>query len=74
MSRKIKEIFVAQKLAQAKSKEWILQQYLNTVYFGGDAYGVAAAAQVYFGLDPSQLSKITPAQAAMIAAMIQSPS
>jgi membrane peptidoglycan carboxypeptidase len=73
-SRKIKEIFVSQKLAQAKSKEWILQQYLNTVYFGGGAYGAAAAAQVYFGLDPSQLSKITPAQAAMIAAMIQSPS
>jgi membrane peptidoglycan carboxypeptidase len=73
-SRKVKEIFVAQKLAQAKSKPWILQQYLNTVYFGGGAYGAAAAAQVYFGLDPSQLSKITPAQAAMIAAMIQSPS
>jgi membrane peptidoglycan carboxypeptidase len=73
-SRKIKEIFVAQKLAQAKSKQWILQQYLNTVYFGGGAYGAAAAAQVYFGLDPSHLSKITPAQAAMIAAMIQSPS
>ncbi len=73
-SRKIKEIFVSQKLAQAKSKEWILQQYLNTVYFGGGAYGAAAAAQVYFGLDPSHLSKITPAQAAMIAAMIQSPS
>jgi len=73
-SRKIKEIFVSQKLAQAKSKEWILQQYLNTVYFGGGAYGAAAAAQVYFGLDPSQLNKITPAQAAMIAAMIQSPS
>ncbi|HET7247482.1 MAG TPA: transglycosylase domain-containing protein [Streptosporangiaceae bacterium] len=73
-SRKVKEIFVAQKLAQAKSKEWILQQYLNTVYFGGGAYGAAAAAQVYFGLDTSHLSKITAAQAAMIAAMIQSPS
>jgi membrane peptidoglycan carboxypeptidase len=73
-SRKIKEIFVAQKLAQAKSKEWILQQYLNTVYFGGGAYGAAAAAQVYFGLDPGQLNKITAPQAAMIAAMIQSPS
>ena len=73
-SRKIKEIFVSQKLAQAKSKEWILQQYLNTVYFGGGAYGAAAAAQVYFGLDTSHLNKITPAQAAMIAAMIQSPS
>jgi membrane peptidoglycan carboxypeptidase len=74
MSRKIKEIFVAQKLSQVKSKQWILQQYLNTVYFGQGAYGVGAAAQVYFGLSPSELSRITPAQAAMIAAMIQQPS
>ncbi len=74
MSRKVKEIFVAQKLAQAKSKAWILTQYLNTVYFGGGAYGVGAAAQYYFGLSTSQLNQITPAQAAMIAAMIQSPS
>ena len=73
-SRKIKEIFVAEKLAQAKSKEWILQQYLNTIYLGNGAYGVAAAANAYFGLTTSDLSKITPAQAAMIAAMIQSPS
>jgi membrane peptidoglycan carboxypeptidase len=72
-SRKIKEIFVAEKLAQVKSKQWILQQYLNTIYLGNGAYGVAAAANVYFGLTPSDLSKITPAQAAMIAAMIQSP-
>ena len=34
VTRKVKEIFVAQKLAQAKSKEQILKQYLNTVYFG----------------------------------------
>ncbi|HEY6277624.1 MAG TPA: transglycosylase domain-containing protein [Streptosporangiaceae bacterium] len=74
ISRKIKEIFVAQKLAASKSKEWILQQYLNTVYFGAGAYGVGAAAQVYFGLSPSQLNQITYSQAAMIASMIQSPS
>jgi membrane peptidoglycan carboxypeptidase len=74
LSRKVKEIFVAQKLAQAKSKAWILTQYLNTVYFGGGAYGVGAAAQYYFGLSTSQLNQITPAQAAMLAAMIQSPS
>jgi membrane peptidoglycan carboxypeptidase len=73
LSRKIKEIFVAEKLAQSKSKEWILQQYLNTVLLGGHVYGVGAAAQFYFGLAPNQLSKITAAQAAMIAAMIQSP-
>ena len=74
MSRKIKEIFVAQKLARVKSKAWILTQYLNTVYLGQQAYGVGAAAQTYFGLTTSQLNKITPSQAAMIAAMIQSPS
>ena len=74
MTRKIKEIFVAQKLAQRTSKEQILKEYLNTVYFGGGAYGVGAAAQYYFGLSPSQINRITPAQAAMIAAMIQSPS
>jgi membrane peptidoglycan carboxypeptidase len=74
VSRKIKEIFIAQKLAQKTSKEQILKEYLNTVYFGGGAYGVGAAAQYYFGLPPSQINRITPAQAAMIAAMIQSPS
>src|SRR6516225_1385135 len=73
LSRKVKEIFVAEKLAQSKSKEWILQQYMNTVLLGGHVYGVGAAAQFYFGLAPNQLSKITAAQAAMIAAMIQSP-
>ena len=74
MTRKVKEIFVAQKLAQSTSKEQILKEYLNTVYFGGGAYGVGAAAQYYFGLPPSQINQITPPQAAMIAAMIQSPS
>ncbi|MGE5136688.1 MAG: transglycosylase domain-containing protein [Gemmatimonadota bacterium] len=71
ISRKIKEIFVAEKLAQVKSKAWILTTYLNTVYFGSGAYGVGAAAQTYFGENVGQL---TPAQAAMIAAMPQSPS
>ncbi|HEY1324844.1 MAG TPA: biosynthetic peptidoglycan transglycosylase, partial [Streptosporangiaceae bacterium] len=50
LTRKIKEIFVAQKLAQTTGKEQILKEYLNTVYFGGGAYGVGAAAQYYFGL------------------------
>ena len=43
-SRKIKEIFVAMKLAKEKSKPWILTNYLNTIYLGTGAYGVAAAA------------------------------
>jgi membrane peptidoglycan carboxypeptidase len=74
LTRKLKEIFVAQKLAQTTGKAQILKEYLNTVYFGNGAYGVGAAAQTYFGLSTAQLNQITPAQAAMIAAMIQSPS
>jgi membrane peptidoglycan carboxypeptidase len=70
-SRKIKEIFVAEKLARSESKAWILTRYLNTIYFGDGAYGIGAAAETYFGLP---VSKLTVAQAAMLAAMIQQPS
>ena len=70
-TRKIKEIFVALKVAKEKSKAWILTQYLNTIYLGEGAYGAGAAADTYFGVPASQL---TIAQAAMIAATIQSPS
>ena len=42
-SRKIKEIFVALKVAKERSKQWILTQYLNTIYLGQGAYGVEAA-------------------------------
>jgi membrane peptidoglycan carboxypeptidase len=71
MSRKIKEIFIAQKLASSESKDWILQNYLNVIYLGDGSYGVAAAAQTYFG---EPLSKLTVAQDAVIAAIIQQPS
>jgi membrane peptidoglycan carboxypeptidase len=70
-SRKLKEIFVAMKVGKAESKQWILMNYLNTIYLGNDAYGVAAAAQTYFG---EPVSKLTVAQAAVLAALIQSPS
>ena len=71
VSRKIKEIFVAMKVAKEKSKQWILQNYLNTIYLGEGAYGVQAAAETYFGKPVGQLSV---AQDAVIAAMIQQPS
>jgi membrane peptidoglycan carboxypeptidase len=70
-TRKIKEIFVAEKLAQEKSKDWILTNYMNTVPTGVNMYGFGAAAEAYFG---KPVSKLTVAQAAMIAAMPQSPS
>ena len=69
-SRKIKEIFVAMKLAKEKSKPWILTNYLNTIYLGTGAYGVAAAAETYFH---KPVAKLTVAQAAVIAAIIQQP-
>jgi membrane peptidoglycan carboxypeptidase len=70
-SRKIKEIFIAQKLAKSKSKQWILTNYLNTIFLGDNSYGISAAAQTYFGVP---VSKLTYAQAAVIAAIIQQPS
>jgi membrane peptidoglycan carboxypeptidase len=69
-SRKIKEIFVAMKISKDKSKQWILTNYLNTIYLGQGSYGVAAAAQTYFN---EPVSKLTVAQAAVIAAIIQQP-
>ena len=71
VSRKLKEIFVAMKLSKEKSKQWILTNYLNTIFLGKSSYGVAAAAQTYFGVP---VSKLTVSQAAVIAAIIQQPS
>jgi len=70
-SRKIKEIFVAMKVSKEKSKQWILENYLNTIYLGDGAYGIGAAAETYFG---EPVSKITTAQAAVLGALIQQPS
>jgi membrane peptidoglycan carboxypeptidase len=71
LTRKIKEIFVAMKVAKEKSKQWILTNYLNTIYLGDGAYGVGAAAETYYG---KPVSKLDVAQAAVIAAIIQQPS
>ncbi|MES9537567.1 transglycosylase domain-containing protein [Actinomadura sp. NPDC000600] len=71
VTRKLKEIMVSLKVGQEKDKNWILEQYLNTIYFGRDAYGVQAAAHAYFDKD---VSKLTPAEGAYLAAAIQQPS
>jgi membrane peptidoglycan carboxypeptidase len=68
---KFKEIMVSIKLAHEKSKSWIMTEYLNTVYFGQNAYGVGAASETYFG---KPASKLDAAQAAMLAAMVNQPS
>ena len=71
LSRKIKEIFVAMKIGKEKSKQWILQNYLNTIFLGKGAYGIQAAAETYFG---EPVAKLSVAQDAVIAALIQQPS
>jgi len=70
-SRKIKELFVALKLDRELSKEQILEDYLNTIYFGRGAYGIEAASQAYFRKPASEL---TVAQGATLAAIIRAPS
>ncbi|MCO5973192.1 transglycosylase domain-containing protein [Actinoallomurus soli] len=71
LDRKVKELFIAVKLNRARSKDWIFEQYLNTVYFGRGAYGVQAAAQAYFRKD---VGALTPAESALLAGVIQAPS
>jgi membrane peptidoglycan carboxypeptidase len=69
--RKYKELIVSLKVSRQRSKDEILTDYLNTIYFGRGAYGIQSAAQAYFGTDVGQL---TPAQGALLAGVIQSPS
>jgi len=71
ISRKIKEAVLADRLQRQYTKDQILEAYLNTIYLGNGAYGVEAAAQVYYR-EPA--GKITLAEAAMLAGMIQNPS
>ncbi|MGA5703996.1 transglycosylase domain-containing protein [Peterkaempfera bronchialis] len=71
VSRKVKEIFIALKVDQTESKSEILDGYLNTSYFGRNAYGIQAAAHAYYGRDASRL---TTEQGAYLAALLQAPS
>lgn len=69
-SRKLREAILATRLERERSKEEILFEYLDTVYFGDGAYGVGAAAQSYFRLPVSELDV---SQAATLAAIIPAP-
>jgi membrane peptidoglycan carboxypeptidase len=70
-TRKFKEIFIAVKLGNNESKDQILTDYLNTIYFGRNAYGIEAASRAYFGKD---VSKLDAAEGAVLAAVIRAPS
>jgi penicillin-binding protein 1A len=69
-SRKIKEALLAMKIERAFSKERILELYLNEIYLGMGAYGVAAASLLYFDKSVHELSA---AEAAYLAALPKAP-
>ncbi len=71
ITRKIKEAMLAIEISRNYSKQQILEMYLNDVYYGSGAYGVQAAAQVYFGKTVDHLDL---AQCALLAGLPQRPS
>ncbi|MCI0394743.1 MAG: transglycosylase domain-containing protein [Chloroflexi bacterium] len=68
--RKVEELLLAQRISQVYTKEQIMEWYLNTNFYGNLAYGIEAAARVYFDKTAAEL---TLAEAAMLAAIPQSP-
>jgi penicillin-binding protein 1A len=82
---KLREAALAYQLAHRWSKEKIITEYLNTIYFGNGAYGIESAARTYFGNDVNHrgcgtpkhqlcVEQMQPAEAALLAGIIQSPS
>ncbi len=70
-SRKINEILLALQIERELSKNEILELYVNKIYLGNRAYGIEAAAQVYYG---KPISELSVAQLAMIAGLPKAPS
>lgn len=70
-SGKLREAFLAIKIAQQQDKSEVLCNYMNTIYLGRGAYGIQAAAKAYFNKDAKDL---TLAEAAMLSGIIPAPS
>ncbi|GAA0579086.1 transglycosylase domain-containing protein [Streptomyces crystallinus] len=71
VTRKLKELVISLKVDQKYSKKEILAGYINTSFYGRNAYGIQAAAQAYYGVDSA---KLTVEQGAYLAALLQAPS
>ncbi|WP_280468269.1 transglycosylase domain-containing protein [Nocardia cyriacigeorgica] len=71
VTRKMRELVIAAKMAREWSKDDILAAYLNTIYYGRGAYGIAAAAKAYFN---KPVPELTLAEGAVLAALVRSPS
>ncbi len=82
--QKLRESALAYHLTRKWSKDKILREYLNSIYFGNGAYGVEAAARTYFGSDPAHqgcgtaerpcAKELAPHEAALLAGIVASPS
>ncbi|PWK72278.1 membrane peptidoglycan carboxypeptidase [Streptomyces sp. CG 926] len=70
LKRKATELFIAIRLGVSEEKDKVLAGYLNTAYYGRDAYGIQAAARAYFGKDSQNLN---PSECAFLAAMLKGP-
>lgn len=68
MTRKAKEFIISLRVDRTKSKQEVLQGYLNTSWFGRGAYGIDAAAQAYYGI-PAK--KLDPSQGALLASLLK---
>ena len=71
LRRKVREALLARRLERRWSKRAILEVYLNFVFLGGNAYGMAAAARAYFD---AELAALSAGEAALLAGLIQAPS
>ncbi len=71
ITRKLKEVMISLKLDRQLTKDQILENYLNTIYFGRGASGIETASQAYFGKNVQQL---TVAEGALLASVIRGPS
>ncbi|MFF8383194.1 transglycosylase domain-containing protein [Streptomyces kanasensis] len=71
LTRKVKEFFIAIKLDRSQTKDQILEGYLNTSYYGRNAYGAQAAARAYYGKDVQDLST---SEGAYLASLLNAPS
>ncbi|MEU7555996.1 transglycosylase domain-containing protein [Streptomyces sp. NPDC044571] len=70
LKRKVTELFISIKLGVYEEKDTILAGYLNTAYYGRDAYGIQAAARAYFGKDCKDLN---PSESAFLASVLKGP-
>ena len=70
ITRKIQEAVIAYRISQSQSKRRILDEYINTIYWGRGAYGIQAASQAFFGKNVGQLDL---PEAALLAGIIKDP-